>query len=71
MQTDEINHQCDDCNDTGVDERYAIRVYCECLAGKKLWKNEVDSSIQAARKTLGSLKLQREALNHQIRRMEQ
>ena len=65
---------CDDCNDSGLVDRYAVHeycvVYCECLAGRRLWLKAVRGSIQETRKTLDSLNLQRQALEQQIRKME-
>ncbi|MBN57817.1 hypothetical protein [Thalassolituus sp. UBA3500] len=60
---------CNICEDTGVDDRYAVgQIYCECQAGKRAWLAEMKAERALILKSLAANELQIRALEQQIER---
>lgn len=60
---------CNICEDTGVDDRYAVgEIYCECQAGKRAWLAEMQADRALLLKSLAATELQIAALKQQIDR---
>lgn len=60
---------CNICEDTGVDDRYAVgQIYCECQAGKRAWLAEMKAERGLILKSLAANELQIRALEQQIER---
>ncbi len=60
---------CGNCDGSGTDQRYAIFLYCTCAAGTKAWLKELRETEARQQKALAATRLQIEALEHQLGRM--